>query len=196
MQLLYMNKICKIFLILFIFILLTGCSQKGEEGLTVDPPEDRPFDVEWVNLFPQIFSIQFVTRDIGWGIGNGDLIYHTNDGGKTWSQQKSEIYAKKTYFTDPNTGWAIGQEPNNPYENIYHTIDGGFTWKNQTRNLNLKKSYFIDIYFASDSKKGYAVGGTGEDNGYYGILLRTDDGRVWEKEYLNNKSTNLYIDKV
>src|SRR5690606_12428890 len=65
--------------------------------------------------------------------GNSGRVYHTADGGTTWTQQAATTYTNADAFLnivhmfDANNGWLQG-DPVNGYFEMYTTTDGGTTW--------------------------------------------------------------------
>ena len=80
----------------------------------------------------------FLNRDKAWICGTDGEVYHTADGGKTWSVQtmKNAGFFSDIFFIDEKTGWlssgAGGQ--------LYRTDDGGETWQLQPE-LDKKDTY-------------------------------------------------------
>ncbi len=66
-------------------------------------------------------------------VGSGGGIWHTSDGGATWTQQgvgsifNSSSFPNVVHFWDANVGFAMG-DPNPTEFEIYTTTDGGATW--------------------------------------------------------------------
>src|SRR4030042_1534641 len=79
-------------------------------------------------LKQDLFSASFPTAEQGWACGRWGTVLHTEDGGESWSPQKSGVdYTLSAIrFIDPQTGWAVGEEGA-----IIHTKDGGRTWVKQ-----------------------------------------------------------------
>jgi photosystem II stability/assembly factor-like uncharacterized protein len=156
-----------------------------------------------------LFSIFFVNDALGWSCGRWGTILHTQDGGKTWLEQKSgsQNTLSGIYFVDPENGWAVGNSGT-----ILHTKDGGKTWEKQESPVPY---YHMDVYFTTlekgwiasekthllhtqDGGKTWQVGFSDEDYilkaisfsdpthgwaaGEFGHLYRTVDGGIsWEK---------------
>ncbi len=65
--------------------------------------------------------------------GGGGRIYRTSDGGTTWTQQGTTLWANAASFLnivhmfDLNNGWAQGDPINGEFE-MYTTTNGGTTW--------------------------------------------------------------------
>lgn len=116
-------------------------------------------------------------------------IYHTLDGGKTWSaipksptqnplensmlpskSAPTKIYKSpppgEAFYLDKNNGWTVRQGE------ILHTDDGGKIWKRQLhrRDLVLNAILFVD------KNCGWAAGKNGK------ILHTADGGKTWEDQ--------------
>jgi photosystem II stability/assembly factor-like uncharacterized protein len=140
-------------------------------------------------------QIDFVDANTGWTVGVkyiGDdpygrpahraVIYHTANGGSTWTEQtyaaeEARITFTSVDFIDDLHGWVVGFHHvfAAPEGVIFRTQDGGQTWERQSPNQNLMDVQFIDAY------RGYVVGFD-----YIGAqgppVLRTQDGgTTWEK---------------
>ena len=67
------------------------------------------------------------------GTGTKDGIYHTTDGGATWTQQTTATFSNASsfpdcaWFWDANNGYCVGDPINGDFE-IYTTSNGGTTW--------------------------------------------------------------------
>jgi photosystem II stability/assembly factor-like uncharacterized protein len=121
-------------------------------------------------------SVHFPNPDTGYAVGYfymlGDLIVHgycilkTTNGGIDWtgdgescSGYFSGLYS--VYFTDANTGYAVGYCTSSL---MLKTTDGGTEWTDQDIGLNFLSSVF---FTAADT--GYAVGANG-------VILKTTNG--------------------
>ncbi|MDP4278575.1 MAG: YCF48-related protein, partial [Bacteroidota bacterium] len=94
----------------------------------------------------------FVDANNGWMIGSTDIsegnlanIYHTTNGGQSWSLQASNIgKANDLCFTDLSHGWVVGKNGL-----VLKTTDGGSTWipvtnTNQDATANFKTVFFLN----------------------------------------------------
>ncbi|NBC66639.1 MAG: hypothetical protein GVY07_13415 [Bacteroidetes bacterium] len=130
-----------------------------DEEMTVDAvfvSEDGKWIVENSFTNKNITSIFFLNEHEGWATTIpdefafiGGSIYHTKDGGETWTEQlRGDPYKEFFWdieFIDENNGWATMQSYHygllDPeaiwkwYGAIYHTSNGGQTWEVQ---------YFLD----------------------------------------------------
>ena len=82
-----------------------------------------------------------------------------------WFEQTSETAfgLRSVYFTNDNSGWAVGSGGT-----ILKTTDGGTNWIPQTSDTT---EWLNSVHFTNDTT-GWAVGG----NGFEGIILNTTDG--------------------
>ena len=78
----------------------------------------------------------FLDADTAWmtpgsfGSGSGTL-YHTTDGGQTWTATPTPFDNAQYTFVDPNGGYALvslGVAAGSQYVAIYQTTDGGVNW--------------------------------------------------------------------
>jgi photosystem II stability/assembly factor-like uncharacterized protein len=102
-----------------------------------------------------LYSVHFISKDVGWVAGAGGYIAKTTDGGGSWVQQgqplldTTTIYSVKFY--DANYGIASG------VGYIFKTTNGGATWE---RSLKLLNSQFQGA-FILDQTTTIAVGTSG-----------------------------------
>jgi len=128
-----------------------------------------------------IFSIDFVDANEGWGVGTVDsqaMILHTTNAGTNWTQQNSGVVEPlhSVFFVNNTTGWAVGANGA-----IIATTDGGANWSLQTSGV---LNVLFDVYFL-DVLKGWAVGGAGT------VLKTTDGGTNWTQE-LSGTTTDIH----
>jgi hypothetical protein len=62
-------------------------------------------------------------------------LFMTSDGGNNWNRSTLPV-ADKIYFSDPQSGWAIGGPTS---DQVFHTQDAGINWKN-SRPADLTES--------------------------------------------------------
>jgi photosystem II stability/assembly factor-like uncharacterized protein len=140
-----------------------------------------------------ITSLYFVNEDIGYTVGTDDIPYYvsylgkTSDAGATWTPL-TPIYGEglfSLYFTDPNTGYAVGTS-------ILKTIDGGLIWD----TLSTLPSWRLTSVYFTNGNTGYAVG----DNytGAGGIILKTNNGGItWDTLLTKNSAfTSIYFTDI
>jgi len=127
------------------------------------------------------FSIKSITRENVHGViavddenvwitGNYGTIYHSYDGGVTWTKQETGVekgILVDGIFLDKHVGWVVGL-----FGTILYTNNGGETWTKQETHTS---RHLFGIYF-TDEKHGWAVG-------EWGTVINTDDGGVtWKKQ--------------
>ena len=131
-------------------------------------------------------SLQFVSNEEGWIVGDDSIILHTVDGGKSWEQQESDVSYSlmKVQFIDSDCGWITGTE------GVLHTEDGGQTWTEQLSDSELWVD--CDMCFI-DRSTGWVCGPPG------GIVYTTSDGgNLWniKETGRSSKITSIcFIDK-
>lgn len=147
------------------------------------------------NIF--IRDIFFINADEGFAVGgncrccggggDGAYIFHTTNGGGTWTTQKYDstvVGYHGVCFINDSTGTVVGYGGT-----ILHTTDGGKTWNSQISGTT---EDIWDIFYVN-SNLAFAVGGNCSTN-VNGIILCTENGgETWTKQ---NIPTNYYINKV
>ncbi|MBW8050396.1 MAG: hypothetical protein FVQ77_08680, partial [Cytophagales bacterium] len=135
-----------------------------------------------------IYSIYFPATDTGFAVGGEDTdfdfflehtVAKTTDGGATWSSTSLggfDDVLTGVYFTDVNTGYAVGT-----LGVIFKTTNGGVSWTAQTSGTF---DYLEGVHFPSVDT-GYVVGWTGT------ILKTTDGGTNWNAQ-ISGTTENLY----
>lgn len=117
-------------------------------------------------------------------------IYHTTDGGTTWTPQAipAEVsILNRIDFVDAQTGWTVGTrrvESNTSrpdhFAAIYHTTDGGQTWVEQ---LGLNESITLTAVDFIDAINGWTAGFPTRSSVQGGMVFHTADGGVtWERQ--------------
>ena len=120
----------------------------------------------------QLYSVFFISKEIGWTAGNCGSILKTTDSGNHWTAQSSNTgnAINSIYFVDENNGWAVGTSGT-----ILYTTNGGNNWNLHptiTKN-HLKMVQFVDT-------------GTGWIFGENGSILKTTNGGITFIEEDNN----------
>ncbi|MFC2130820.1 YCF48-related protein [Bacteroidota bacterium] len=129
---------------------------------------ELPFD-SLTNSYGSV-SFYFTDANNGWITNSGhrekeNNIYHTNDGGNSWTEQEHNAIGSlnDVFFINSLEGWIVGSAGT-----ILHTIDGGNLWSFQFNKTNgdFKKVCFVTNLI------GWAGGGNYQSS----ILLYTDTG--------------------
>ena len=107
-------------------------------------------------------QVHFINDREGWVCDTGlGAIYHTTDGGGTWSTlavpgASSGYLPTAIFMQDSLEGW-LGCSRSNDSGRLYHTTDGGVTWT----ALSSVSHRINDISFGPGAKTGVAVGNDG-----------------------------------
>ena len=125
---------------------------------------------------------------VGWSSsGFPGQILHTQDGGLTWSVQKTGIdFVNDIEFVNANIGWAVAGSLGDGY--IFSTLDGGAHWTSQLElsYLPMRGLHFMNAAY------GWAVGGAGDGNGW--IYATTNGGQDWtEQKYIEDQHNLLDV---
>ncbi len=132
-----------------------------------------------------------------------DVAKSTNKG-KNYTVQKNALPGSKNfsataiYFSDPMTGWIVGEGDNAYY--LAATKDGGATWTESTSFYTFKSDVSINNVFFINDRIGWIVGGdNGErdkETGAYTrnpssgfVAVSTDGGKSFKNIYENSGFT-------
>jgi photosystem II stability/assembly factor-like uncharacterized protein len=115
-------------------------------------------------------SIQFVSADRGWVVGEHEILA-TSDGGHRWTvQERGNLDLASVDFINATTGWAVGPD------RLLTTSDGGERW------TALRVPCLSSVHFVSPST-GFAISDRGGSFGLIpapgAVLKTTDGGRTW-----------------
>eukprot|EP01100_Stratorugosa_tubuloviscum_P005635 TRINITY_DN2514_c0_g1_i1.p1 TRINITY_DN2514_c0_g1~~TRINITY_DN2514_c0_g1_i1.p1 ORF type:complete len:420 (+),score=238.97 TRINITY_DN2514_c0_g1_i1:47-1261(+) len=125
-------------------------------------------------------------KEIKAGGGYQAVIAKTQDGGKNWDVQFSDLdayfYFNEIAFTDEKNGWVVGEGTNSTTgaaaAYIWNSVDGGKTWNQQ---LFVDQGTMVGISMIS-AKEGWAVGGVVSPKPVGKIWHTTDGGKTWNDE--------------
>ncbi|MDR3197282.1 MAG: hypothetical protein LBU34_05375 [Planctomycetaceae bacterium] len=141
-----------------------------------------PYDE--MNQDARLNDLFFINADIGWAVGDRGTIWHTENGGTTWTLQKTPVACtlRSVCFLDASFGFAVGGYYF-PFSTqgrgvVLSTLDGGKNWSIcQTPNLPvLHRVKILDpmkIILAGESSEYHPTG----------LFLTLDTGRVWKTIY-------------
>lgn len=119
-------------------------------------------------------SVYFVSKDIGYVVGNNGIILKSIDAGNTWSAIISPIQVnlKSVIFINPEIGYIVGDT-----NIVIKTIDGGNKWT--LHQLPINTNNINTIYSITDDTLLIGYG--------RGVLKTTDAGNSWAKCDTNNR---------
>ncbi|MCB2214112.1 hypothetical protein KQH50_01830 [bacterium] len=122
------------------------------------------------------------------GSGSG-TIYHTQDGGVSWSENPTPFDNARYFFLDTMVGYAIvdlGAGAGSQYVAIYQTTDGGGNWTQvfthepgESKSLP-ESGHKAGITFL-DMNHGW-IGGDNPMTDYFYFHYTTDGGATWAEE--------------
>lgn len=130
-----------------------------DAGISWSPPQ-----INQANQ--QLFDVKFVTKEVGFAVGENNIV-KTTDAGNTWFAQpySGAGWVMGVYFFDTVNGFTVDLGGM-----IKHTTDGGNTWSIVTTLPSPTPLRRIDF---SDSLTGVICGGLGT------ITRTTDGGATW-----------------
>jgi photosystem II stability/assembly factor-like uncharacterized protein/tetratricopeptide (TPR) repeat protein len=127
-----------------------------------------------------LHRVRLVNETEGWLAGDGGLVLHTPDLGRTWQSPEGELpsgaaehfdfqaLAARASADGSQRCWIAGS----PGTRVFFTADGGRNWQTGTtgQTLPLRDLTFVDDWH------GWAVGDLG-------LILATEDGgRTWQRQ--------------
>ncbi|MFG0330711.1 MAG: WD40/YVTN/BNR-like repeat-containing protein [Phycisphaerales bacterium] len=148
----------------------------GETWESIGYPDLPDF---WIN------GIDFVSRDVGWVIGQSTvnlepLLYKTTNGGQSWTRQgQGQMFGLyDCQFFDENEGWVAGSSTS-----IWKTEDGGATWREYEFPFTFSTPAF-EIEFEPISRQiGFVLQALDE-------IKKTEDGGItWGRYPVPNMGT-------
>lgn len=154
---------------IFVLIVCFACFQTVKAGWT----RQNSGTLAWLR------AVYFTNQNKGWIVGSKGTFLATEDGGKTWRQNKkiTKDDIRDVYFSDEKNGWLLCERNlynlgSEPPSYLMKTFDGGDSWK--TSNLTEGKEKIARFFFAADGS-GFAVGESGA------FLALQNDKQTWKK---------------
>lgn len=160
----------------------------GQSWLDATPAELYPLPSGITSLWIQPF---FLDAETAWFSASSTLgvLFHTQDGGITWSQTALPFERARYFFLDLNLGYALvdlGAGAGSHYVAIQRTEDGGGTWTEvfthepgESKSLREGGSKggitFLDV------NRGW-IGGTIPMTDHFYLYFTTDGGATWALE--------------
>jgi photosystem II stability/assembly factor-like uncharacterized protein len=140
-------------------------------------------------------AVYFADARRGWAAGDGGLVLHTEDGGRTWSQQNigTDENVDDIYFRDKTDGYLLA------VNQIFTTEDGGQTWKLSARFLTQTfggaSPELYSVRFTS-KKRGWIVGSLSRGDTIVDslVLNTTDGGASWQRQRVPVADELIHLD--
>jgi photosystem II stability/assembly factor-like uncharacterized protein len=138
-----------------------------------------------------LYAIFLLNQSVIWVCGDYGTILNTTNGGTSWLDKYPGIdpALESIYFTNSNTGWAVG-DVNPSGGTILKTTNGGINWFIQNSGFF---SEFWSVFF-TDQNTGWIAGGAGYPD--TGIIIKTVNGGTnWFCQYTgpNYGMTSMYF---
>lgn len=163
------------------FLLVSGCSILSAQTTWV------PTSSTQVDRYDDLF---FISPDTGWAVGSyigRGKIYHTTNGGSTWSVQKNiGDYVRSIEFADKNLGFA-GALSNSGQDVFFRTTDGGTTWTDISAVITGTNRGICGICCVNTSVT-YAVG-VWSSPAY--VMKTSDGGLTWTQIDMSSYASRL-----
>ena len=139
----------------------------------------------WCSYFSHA---DFVSENIGWIVGSGQIL-HTEDGGKTWVNQFNDqmgrriVIPRRVFAIDEHRAWLLALADQGS-ANCYFTMNGGEQWiMNRLSSL----IHPNDVFFVGD-RFGWIVSDDGEIPAANALIHSTvDGGSNWQSCQLDIK---------
>jgi photosystem II stability/assembly factor-like uncharacterized protein len=140
-------------------------------------------------------AVYFTDGKRGWMAGDGGLIYHTEDGGRTWVRQSvgTNDQINDLFFHNKEDGYFVAGNA------IHVTDDAGRTWREARRfspaDFGGAMPELYSVRFAS-KKKGWIVGSVSRrDVVTDSLVLHTDDaGATWRAQLVPSRDELINLD--
>ncbi|HVF55842.1 MAG TPA: YCF48-related protein [Pyrinomonadaceae bacterium] len=140
-------------------------------------------------------AVYFADSKRGWVAGDGGLVYHTQDGGRTWLPQniKTAENVNDIYFRNKEDGYLLAANQ------IFGTEDSGETWRAASRFLPTDfggaDPELYSVRFTS-KKRGWVVGSVSRrDSVVDSLVLKTTDGGIsWNRQRVPTRDELIHLD--
>jgi photosystem II stability/assembly factor-like uncharacterized protein len=150
-------------------------------------------------------DIAFVNERLGWYVNGYGAIYHTRDGGETWTKQleRKGTFFRCIAFLDSLRGFA-GTVGTDYFPNVtdtiplYGTVDGGLTWTPVSYTgpyvkglcaIDVVRETYINHGVLEVKHHVYAVGRVGTPAN---LMVSHDDGRTWRSQPMEQYGQMLF----
>ncbi|MGE0826973.1 MAG: WD40/YVTN/BNR-like repeat-containing protein [Candidatus Binatia bacterium] len=162
------------------YLRTTNGGETWEEGRIEVSLEGVDVNATLAMTDPTLYDIQFVDEKTGWMVGEFGKIYHSTDGGVTWTEQQNSLLGQAGFtdalnlptwfgvrFVNATEGIAVGIEGK-----IVKTTDGGNSWSFIAQDISAQSTDQLFAPVWLDENDGWIVGASGR-------VLRLTDGK-WQ----------------
>jgi len=146
-----------------LWLLLFASWSSAQRTWTHQAPSPTSLDVR---------SVHLVSATEAWAVGDGGVLLHTTDAGRTFERRiLDSVSLWKVFFLDAQLGWAVGND-------VFYTENSGVTWT----KVNQTFGTLDNVQFV-DPMHGFGCGNGGT------IYLSSDGGRSWTTSTLPSIAT-------
>ncbi|HEX7315818.1 MAG TPA: YCF48-related protein [Pyrinomonadaceae bacterium] len=139
-------------------------------------------------------AVYFLDSKRGWVAGDGGLVLHTRDAGRTWSRQTVETKESfnDVYFRNEEDGYLLAASQ------IFTTDDGGESWRPAARFTALTFGAEPELYSVrfTSKKRGWIVGSLSRGESVIdSLVLSTDNGGAsWQRQRVPVRDELIHLD--
>jgi len=161
----------------------------GETWLDATPPGLHPLPTDISSLGIRPFFLNQSTAWFNPFTTSTGTLYHTQDGGETWTSTPTPFDNASYFFLDENMGYGLiglGAGAGSHYVALYRTLDSGMTWTEMFthepgESKTLPEGGSKNGITFRDVDSGW-VGGSIPMNDYFYFHKTTDGGVTWSLE--------------
>lgn len=161
----------------------------GKTWLDATPTELHPLPEGFTSLGIDPFTLDENTAWFTPNSVSGGILYHTQDGGISWSKNTIPFDRARYFFLNITDGYALedlGAAAGSHYVALYRTDDGGLTWTEvfsheSGESKSLPESGSKSGITFLDVNHGW-VGGTIPMTDYFYLHFTTNGGVSWTQE--------------
>jgi photosystem II stability/assembly factor-like uncharacterized protein len=173
------------------YLRTTSGGESWEQGRIEASLEGVSEEATLALVDPHLYDVHFIDEKTGWMVGEFGKIYHSTDGGVSWTEQQNTLLGQAgiddalnlptlfgVRFANATDGFAVGLEGK-----IVKTTDGGKTWAFTAQDLSVfSTDPFYAIKLLGDGQ-GWIVGGASRilqlRNGDWKAAPMSSQSAVW-----------------
>lgn len=149
------------------YIRTTNGGESWQSGYIEPSLEGVDMDATLSLVDPIIYDVHFIDTQNGWMVGEFGKIYHSTDGGQSWTEQQNSLLGQDgitdglslptffgVHFSSVSEGVAVGLEGK-----IVTTSDGGVQWTFQKNDAPQTPQLYAPLLLGNG--RGWIVGAAG-----------------------------------